>query len=57
MSLAFLNNCKPIWRTQSRQCKSCQTVKPLDDFYGQVRAKEGKRNICKACWNKGRGRG
>lgn len=52
--LGFMYTCRPIWRTSSKQCKSCQHVKPLDEFYEQKGMLHGRRAICKVCWNKRR---
>lgn len=30
-------------------CHRCQTEKPLDDFYNQANAKDGRDGYCKAC--------
>ena len=32
-----------------KQCRSCDELKPLSDFYPQVGSKDGHINQCKAC--------
>ena len=32
-----------------KQCKKCQTVKPVEDFNKQTKMKGGRSNICKVC--------
>ena len=35
----------------SKQCKKCNEVKPLNDFYKDAKAKDGKISACKVCKN------
>jgi hypothetical protein len=32
-----------------KRCKHCGKTRPLDDFYGDPKAKDGRRPECKAC--------
>lgn len=36
----------------NKTCTKCHNVKPVDDFYSDKYAKDGKTSWCKACQNK-----
>jgi hypothetical protein len=51
--LAFLYNCRPVWRRvetpASKECRRCKDHLPLDRFHRNHRMRDGHLNVCKAC--------
>ena len=43
------NNCLPRMDLQQKQCTKCGVVKPLDEFYKNVKGKYGANSYCKLC--------
>ena len=40
--------------TDSKACSVCKVVKPLDEYFGRSKAKDGKQSYCKDCQNRKR---
>lgn len=38
-----------VARKQTKRCTRCGETKPLDEFHGHARSRDGKRSECKAC--------
>lgn len=36
-----------------KACRTCGTTKPLDEFYADRSAKDGRGSKCRACWRGG----
>lgn len=32
-----------------KECKSCLTIKPLDEYHRRTKSKDGRQSICKLC--------
>lgn len=37
---------------KKKECTTCNTPKPLDDFYNAKKGADGKASVCKVCHNR-----